>query len=41
MVELQGGKKMKKNTKHGWHAGDFMKSTLRSSIFKNNIVYAI
>ena len=33
--------KIKKGTKHGWCAKDYMKNILRSSIFKNNVMYTI
>ena len=31
----------KKDAKHGWHAWNFIKNTLKFSIFKNNTIYTV
>jgi len=33
--------KIKKNIKYGWRTRDFKQNTLRSLIFKNNIIHTI
>jgi hypothetical protein len=40
-IEKNETKIKKKSTKHGWCARDYMKNILRSSIFKNNVMYTI